>query len=187
MGFYDDKKNVEDYIKMAKGYDGKVLIDVLKIYLPEKSTVLELGMGPGVDLDMLRETYTVTGSDVSQVFIDRYREQNPDADLMQLDATDLAAERTFDAIYSNKVLHHLTRKELAESFRKQHALLNDNGLLMHSFWVGDTDEEMHGLHFAYYTEQELMEIAGAHYTLLAIERYTEMHEHDSLYLLARKK
>ena len=30
MAYYDDKKNVEQYIKMAEGYDGKLLIDELR-------------------------------------------------------------------------------------------------------------------------------------------------------------
>ena len=48
MGFYDDDKNVEQYIQMAEGYDGKLLIDILLKHLPSKSSVLELGMGPGL-------------------------------------------------------------------------------------------------------------------------------------------
>lgn len=40
---------------MAEGYDGEELIKILKEYLPEKSTLLELGMGPGKDLDILKK------------------------------------------------------------------------------------------------------------------------------------
>ncbi len=46
MAYFDERKNVEDYIKMAEGYDGRELIAVLKKYLLAGSTVLELGMGP---------------------------------------------------------------------------------------------------------------------------------------------
>ena len=46
MGFFDTEKGVDEYIKMAEGYDGAELIKILQKYLPEKSTVLELGMGP---------------------------------------------------------------------------------------------------------------------------------------------
>ena len=35
------------------------------------STLLELGMGPGKDLDLLKKTYSVTGSDSSKIFVYR--------------------------------------------------------------------------------------------------------------------
>jgi len=53
MNYYDDPKNVADYIQMAEGYNGEELIQLLQEVLPSGSTVLELGMGPGTDLDLL--------------------------------------------------------------------------------------------------------------------------------------
>ncbi len=186
MGFYDSEDNVKTYLAMADGYDGADLIAVLERYLPKGASVLELGMGPGKDLDLLRASYTVTGSDTSRVFLDRYRKQHPDADLLLLDAVRMDTNRTFDGIYSNKVLHHLTRAELEASLQRQHAVLNDAGLLLHSFWSGTGEEEMHGLRFAYYTEATLREILGEGFDVLALERYQEMGEGDSLYVLLRK-
>ncbi|MCG8603708.1 class I SAM-dependent methyltransferase [bacterium] len=123
MGFFDERKNVDEYIKMAEGYDGRELISVLKMHLPPESTVLELGMGPGKDLDLLAQTYAVTGSDSSSVFLDLYRTAHPDADLLKLDATSIQTKRTFDCIYSNKVLHHLPKMDLQGSFARQKELL----------------------------------------------------------------
>jgi len=65
MGFFDTEKGVDEYLKMAEGYDGTKLIKILQEFVPEKSTVLELGMDPGKDLDILSKTFTVTGSDYS--------------------------------------------------------------------------------------------------------------------------
>ncbi|MCJ7549651.1 MAG: hypothetical protein MUQ30_08210 [Anaerolineae bacterium] len=42
MGYLDDPENVEQYIEMADGYDGRELAEVLKRHLPEGETVLEL-------------------------------------------------------------------------------------------------------------------------------------------------
>ena len=112
MGFFDTKKGVEQYIKMAEGYDGAELIKILQKYLPANSTVLELGMGPGKDMDILKKSYAVTGSDNSQVFLDKYKEKYREADLLLLDAITLQTDRKFDCIYSNKVLHHLTQEDL---------------------------------------------------------------------------
>ncbi len=65
MGFFDTENGVEQYIKMAEGYDGAELIKNLQKYLPKSSTVLELGIGPREDMDILKKSYAVTGSDNS--------------------------------------------------------------------------------------------------------------------------
>lgn len=63
MSYFDDLKNVYEYIKMPEAYGGKELIDVLQTHLKIGSKVLELGMGPGKDLDILNRSYKATGSD----------------------------------------------------------------------------------------------------------------------------
>jgi|APSaa5957512622_1039677.scaffolds.fasta_scaffold147593_1 cyclopropane fatty-acyl-phospholipid synthase-like methyltransferase len=186
MVFFDDRDNVDKYIQMAQGFDGGELIDILKLHLPAGSTVLELGMGPGVDLDLLAKTYSVTGSDFSSVFLDLYREKHPSADLLKLDAVTLETKKTYDCIYSNKVLHHLPRENIHRSFSRQKELLTEGGLLMHSFWYGDKEEEFDGLRFVYYTENALLELIGPGFEAVAINRYTEMEDGDSFYTLLRK-
>lgn len=185
--FYADPKNVEDYIKMAEGYDGKELILFLSQYLPEGATVLELGMGPGVDLDILSQRYQMTGSDRSPIFLERYRQKKENADLLLLDAITLETERRFDGIYSNKVLHHLTPEELKQSLEKQRQLINVNGVLLHSFWYGDEEETLHGMRFTYYTEESLRECVSNTYDILELRRYSEMEQDDSLLILLKKK
>jgi len=69
MSFYDDEETARQYIDMAAGYDGRSLIEALQKQLPENSRVLELGMGPGVDLQMLGQTFEVTGSDNLRYFL----------------------------------------------------------------------------------------------------------------------
>ena len=34
MGFYDDEENVEAYVQMAEGYDGRDLVAALRQHLP---------------------------------------------------------------------------------------------------------------------------------------------------------
>ena len=186
MRFFDTEKGVDEYIKMAEGYDGAELIKILQKYLPEKSTVLELGMGPGKDLDILSKIFTVSGSDNSQVFLDKYKKQNPEADLLKLDAVVLPTDRMFDCIYSNKVLHHLTRENLAKSIQRQSEMINTNGIAFHSFWKGDEDENYDGLLFIRYQIDELKKIIGNSFDILEINIYTEMEKDDSIYVVLRK-
>ena len=187
MGFFDTDEGIEQYIEMAEGYDGAELIEVLGGYVPEDASVLELGMGPGVDLDILARSYRVTGSDTSERFLERYRRSHPGADLMRLDAVALDTDRTFDAIYSNKVLHHLSAEELQASLNAQLGVLVPGGMALHSLWWGDKPEEwMEGLRFTYYTEDSLASILGrTPFETLAMKRYSETDEDDSLYVVLR--
>ncbi len=168
---------------MSRKYDGRELIAKLKDYLPKGATVLELGMGPGKDLDILSQSYSVTGSDNSALFLNLYRKKKKDADLLLIDAVTIKTERKFDCIYSNKVLHHLTREQLSLSLQRQKQLLNKGGILLHSFWYGDGEERHHNLLFTYYTKSNLTELVKDHLKVLEIEKYKEMENDDSLYLL----
>ena len=188
MGYYDSRDGVAEYIETAEGFDGRELIDVLKTYLKDGSTVLELGMGPGKDLEILGESFQVTGSDKSKVFLERYWEEKPGADLVHLDAVTMDTDRRFDGIYSNKVLQHLTREELEVSLHRQAQVLNSTGVLLHSLWYGDKGEEHDsGLLSVYYTEESFAQVVGTEYDLLRTERYAEMDENDSIYFVLRKK
>ena len=187
MGFFDTEKGVDEYVKMAEGFDGAELIKTLQIFLPEKSSVLELGMGLGKDLDILSKTYTVTGSDSSQIFLGRYKEQNPDTDLLKLDAVTLSTNRTFDCIYSNKVLHHLTTDDLKKSLKNQKKILNPNGILFHSFWRGNKTENMEGLLFVYSELNSLRELFETDYEVLELKIYAENQKDDSIYAILRRK
>jgi len=187
MGYFDNEKGVRDYIKMAEGYDGSELINELRHYLKDGASILEIGMGAGVDLDILKKYYKVTGSDSSQVFIDRYKKLNPNADVFQLDAKSLDINRKFDCVYSNKVLIHLTKKDCIESFKKQISILNPNGILLHSFWNGNKIEKHHGLLFVYYTEEELRRMVENDYEILKIQKYTEFKKNGSIYVILKRK
>ena len=187
MGFYDNEKTANQYIDMAEGFDGRDLIGVLRKHVPQDARVLELGMGPGTDLGLLKRHYRATGSDTSRFFLDRYRDLYPDADLIHLDAVELDTERTFDCNYSNKVLHHFTEQELSKSISRQQAILSGAGFIMHSFWRGTGVEEHHGLKFVYQTESSLRLMFGKVFDILDIVVYKEMEEDDSLYVLATSR
>jgi cyclopropane fatty-acyl-phospholipid synthase-like methyltransferase len=185
MDFYDKAENIESYSNFVPAYDGAELVGVLASRLDKGATVLELGIGPGHDFERLAENYRVTGSDNSRIFLDRYREKNPKAELMQLDARTLETNKKFDCIYSNKVLIHLTHAELSDSFVRQKERLNPNGLILHSFWHGDKEEVYNDLRITYYTEQLLQALLPEEFEILEIRKHAKMTEGDSIYILAR--
>ena len=187
MGFFDTEKGVEQYFKIAEGYDGAELIKILQKYLSQNSTILELGMGPGKDMDILKKLYAVTGSDNSQIFLDKYKNKHQDSDLLLLDAVTIQTDRKFDCIYSNKVLHHLTKEDLVNSFQRQKDVLNTNGIAFHSFWKGNKTENIEGLLFTYYNIKELKKIVKSNFDILTIETYTEIEKDDSIYTVLKKR
>ncbi len=187
MKYFDSKKNVFEYIKMARGYDGKELIKKLRIYLPDGATLLELGMGPGKDLDILKKWYTSTGSDNSSIFLELYKKRNPRAQLLHLDAVTIDTKSRFQCIYSNKVLHHLTKADLKRSLLRQKEVLKKGGIVFHSFWNGNKQERYSGLLFVYYRIEQLVKMFGQAFDILEVGVYRELKKEDSIYIIARKR
>lgn len=187
MDYFNDEKNARAYIRMAEGYDGRDLIPILERVLPEGATILELGMGPGVDLDILSKRYRVTGSDGAQPFLDFYREAHPDADLLKLDAVTLDTDRTFDALFSNKVLIHLLPDQLEASIARQPSLLSEPGYVFHTFWRGEGIENHHGVTSVYWSEEGLRQVFEPLFEIIDMQVYDELVRKDSIWLLARKR
>jgi cyclopropane fatty-acyl-phospholipid synthase-like methyltransferase len=185
--FYEDPANVESYSQFTPAHDGALLIDVLRGELPAGASVLEIGMGPGKDLDLLAKHYTVTGSDLSHAFLDRYRAHHPDADLLYLDARTLDTDRRYDAIFSNKALIHLSAAELEQSFARQHAVLNPGGLILHSLWHGEGTKHFGELTLTYHNAADLTAMLEPAFEILALEQHAKMADGDSIYVLARKR
>lgn len=185
--YYHTKESIEEYISLATGYDGRSLIKHLNNYLPDGSTVLELGSGPGKDIELLSEHYVVTGSDYSQEFLERLKTIFPDKTLLYLNAADLITDLTFDGIYSNKVLHHLKNNELKQSLQKQYELLNEGGVICHSFWNGQGEEDYNGMYVNNHTEEDLLNFIKPHFEVLMMFSYQEMDKNDSILLIAQKR
>jgi SAM-dependent methyltransferase len=186
VDFYENKDKVEKYVEFTPRHDGSELVDKLVERLPAGATVLELGMGPGKDFRLLSKHFRVTASDYSKLFLEMFRERNPDADSLHLDARTIETDRRFDAIFSNKALIHMTDPELQRSFARQREVLNPGGLILHSFWYGDTVERYSGLTFTNRTEQSLAGMLDGLFEIVDIGRHAKMADDDSVYVLAKK-
>ena len=186
-GYYYTPESVMEYIDMSKDFDGREIIKKLNNLLAEGSFVLELGMGPGKDLDILQRNYTATGSDLSQIFLDLYKQKNTGADLLLLDAVRLDTDRIFDALYSNKVLQHLSDNELEHSVRRQVEILADKVIICHTFWEGEGEEFVEDMRFNYQREADLRRFFTPAFDILEISIYKEMRDNDSILIIAQKK
>ena len=186
-GYYKTEASVKEYIQLAKGVSGTQLIDKLKDYLPLNASILEIGSGPGTDWNILSKCYQVVGSDYSNEFLNHLIEQNPSGQFIHLDAITLNTDKRFDAIYSNKVMHHLTDGELTQSINRQHTILNSNGLICHSFWRGKDSEVFKGLFVNYHEKENIEKFYQNSFDILFLDYYDEFDKDDSILLIAKKK
>ena len=184
--YYKSEQTVEEYIRLAEGYNGGKLIDRLAGYLPLGSLLLEIGSGPGTDWRLLGSNYKVIGSDYSPEFIKRLKANNPNAQFLNLDAVTLDTDKKFDGIYSNKVLHHLKDDEIEASIKRQYEILSPAGIICHSFWKGEESEVYNGLFVNYHTEASIKRLFSEYFEILLIERYKEFEEGESLLFIGKK-
>lgn len=185
--FYKTKDSVEQYIKMAKDVNGQYLIIKLAAFLKPKSTVLEIGSGPGSDWKILNNTYQVTGSDLSDEFLKHLKQNFPQGDFLKLDALTLKTSEKFNALYSNKVLHHLSHKNLIESINRQRDILVPGGIICHSFWQGKGSEIYDGMFVNLHTKNDLKTYFENYFEIILLESYKEFENKDSLLIIAKKR
>ena len=185
--YYQTKESVDEYIKMAQGHDGKKIINRLKDFLPAGSHLLEIGSGPGTDWKLLRKHYQVTGSDHSREFLHHLTKSFPEGEFHELDAASLLIDRTFDGIYSNKVLHHLEDGALEESVKRQFEILNPGGIICHTFWHGQNSEVFNEMFVNYHSDEGISLLFGACFDPLLIKFYKEFDPRDSFLYIGKKK
>lgn len=186
MNFYDKRENVNLYSDMMVDYDNSFIISQVERVLPLNSTLLELGMGTGIDLISLSKKYNVVGSDFSKLFLEDFKLKS-DIEVHLLDATVVNINITFDCIYSNKVLQHLSKEDFIISLKNQYNHLNKNGILFHTLWNGEYREEFDmQLRCIYYNKATLEKIVPKELHIEEIIMYSEFEDNDSLILILRK-
>jgi cyclopropane fatty-acyl-phospholipid synthase-like methyltransferase len=186
--YYHTKESVEEYIEMAHGHDGGKIISRLKEHLPAGSQLIEIGSGPGTDWNLLKEHYSVIGSDQSKEFLKHLRTKFPEGKFLELDAASLNTPLLFDGIYSNKVLHHLEDKALTASVKRQYEILHPGGIVCHTFWHGQDSEIYNDLFVNYHTDKGIGMLFGEYFDHRLFHYYKEFEKGDSfLYIGQRKK
>jgi len=185
MGFYDESDKVDLYEQMCVDYDGTVIHEALGRHLDAGQSLLEIGCGPGNDMELFRRKYGVVGSDTSHEFLARCRKRFPAIEFVELDAVTIDTDRQFDCLFSNKVLHHLGLDDLVFSFKRQTQVISTGGLFAHTFWIGGYEEEKHGLYFRYHDRDELIRIISEYFQVVDLVDYAEFEDGDSLLVIAR--
>ena len=84
------------------------------------------------------------------------------------------------------MLHHLTKSELKRSLARQKEVLNQDGIVFHTFWKGKITEKKRGLLFVYYQKEQLKKILKHHFDVLELEIFSADEKNDSIYAVLRK-
>ena len=82
---------------------------------------------------------------------------------------------------------HLTKEELKKSIYRQSEILNDCGVILHTFWKGEGEESFSGMLNVYYIEEELQKLISVKFEVLLVESYAEFEDNDSIIVVAKKK
>ena len=189
MSYFKNRENVNLYTEMMAEYDNSFVINQLEKILPNNSSLLELGMGTGIDLICLSEKYKVVGSDYSQLFIDDFKAKSK-LEVFVIDAVTINIERKFDCIYSNKVLQHLSKEDFITSLKNQYNHLNEGGIIFMTLWGGNYKEEFEfdgQLRFIYYDIESIENLVPKELQIQEIISYCEFEEKDSIIVILRRK
>ena len=187
MKIFETENGVGSYIKMCEGYDNSKFKSELLKSLKKGSSLLEIGMGPGNDYEWLSNLYQVTGSDYSKAFIDRAKVRFPDGNFMVLDGISLKTDHKYDAIYSCKVYQYFELDLIEQALNNQFERLNENGVIAHSFWIGDTTFEDGDMKAIYHNKDSLLSLIRNKFTIVEQIEYEEFEPNDSIFILAKKQ
>ena len=182
MSYFKNRHNVDVYTDMMTGFDNHFVITQVQKVLPVNASLLELGMGTGLDLVSLSTYYQVVGSDYSPHFIDDFK-RTSDLEVYELDAITLGINRKFDCIYSNKVLQHLPIQEMRTSLINQCLHLNENGIIFMTLWHGSHREEFEfdgQLRFIYYDRDSMERLVPEGWIFKHFITYAEFEAQDSI-------
>jgi SAM-dependent methyltransferase len=175
----DMEKTIATYNETAQEYavktDGFTLdehLDRFTAQLPTTSTrpyVLDFGCGPGRDAyELGQRGCEVVGVDASEELLKLAQSWAPTASFLQKDMRDcVVTPQTFDGVWANASLLHLSKKDLPGVLHNISYMLKDDGLLFATLKFGEgeklvEDSRYHGLpkFYAYYDENEIVDFLG---------------------------
>jgi ubiquinone/menaquinone biosynthesis C-methylase UbiE len=162
-------------------------IDTFIDRIDRSRTILELGSGTGRDFRKLKSLYNITGSDYSDPFLKLLRKRFKKNTFLKVNALQMDVEKRFDVIYSNKVLQHLTPKQLSQSLSAQYDVLNKDGVLFHAMWKGDSRNGKIGGIADFCYDKKDFEDWEEKFTIEDFVVFKEMKENDSFIIILKKR
>jgi 2-polyprenyl-3-methyl-5-hydroxy-6-metoxy-1,4-benzoquinol methylase len=122
---FSHTEEVEDSLRIVK----TKLIETLSKNVAHKGKILDIGCGPGIYMDLLKDNYTVTGIDISEAMLNSASHLLPNNKLYKGNFLSIPFTEPFDAIYSISVLEYIPVSRIDDFFKKCADLLNKTGII----------------------------------------------------------
>jgi SAM-dependent methyltransferase len=95
------------------------------------TTLLDIGCGGGKNVLNLKQSFSVTGLDLSPTMLAQARELNPDCLFVQADMRTFGLNDTFDAVLMDDAISHMNcRSDFVTALRTAYAHLKPGGVLI---------------------------------------------------------
>lgn len=122
---YSIRPEINEVLEKSK----KDLLNSIEVNLKSGDSILEIGCGPGMYLNLILNQYKKTACDINTGLLEIAKKQVPDAKFYSGNFTSIPFNETFDFIYCIGVLIYFTPTELKEVLNKMYQLLNSGGIL----------------------------------------------------------
>jgi SAM-dependent methyltransferase len=181
--------NPQKYIDQTMNVVPYDWIDKIENLLPPKAKVLDAGCAYGRDANELSgRGFDVIGVDFSEELIKKGKETFPNLTFKHMDIRKLDFPKdSFDGIWCNAVLLHLTDTDIEKTLKEFHRVLKKDGVMFTSFQEGEGTEERistFGLDnprfFNLKTKDSIEEmIQGTGFTLIQSERTNDLRPDET--------
>jgi len=143
--FDKDYSKIYDFLYTNKDYtkETNLIKKILKKYLPNSKSLLDLGCGTGLYSNLMTKfNFNVVGVDRSSNMLNiakhKYK-KNKKLSFIKSSIENIRLNKKFDIISAlfHILSYHTTEREIDKFFSKSHMLLNKNGILIFDFWYED--------------------------------------------------
>jgi len=134
---YDNKKSIQQNAGFSHTPEVEEALSIVKNKLTQSfnqnlkpgSKLLDIGCGPGIYMELLKDNYQVTGIDVSEDMLLAASGLLPKNEFYKGNFLNTSFKEKFDAIYSISVLEYVPVSQIEEFFRKCSDHLNKEGII----------------------------------------------------------
>lgn len=145
------------------------LLSCIEVNLKSGGSILEIGCGPGMYLNLIPNNYKKTACDINTGLLEIAKKQVPDAKFYLGNFTSIPFNETFDFIYCIGVLIYFTPTELKEVLNKMYQVLNSGGTLYINYphAISKSDVHFKDLTYVQYSPDYIENLIGNKFEIIS--------------------